>query len=110
MSGLREQLAAIISSGARWRDKGEYTLADAIIEALPGMVQPLVWDQIDEVTISAVSPTGAKYTVWAIDGYGYVIIPGQAAGERYIGGSEAAKAAAQAHYVATIMQALGINA
>jgi nicotinamide riboside kinase len=32
---MRDQIAEIISSGARWRDKGQYVLADAILAALP---------------------------------------------------------------------------
>jgi hypothetical protein len=32
---MRDQIADIISSGARWRDKGQYVLADAILAALP---------------------------------------------------------------------------
>ena len=79
------------------------------IAALPDMVVPLVWNQIDAVTLGATSVLGFTYTVWAIDGFGYVKFPGTPCGERFAGGIEAAKAAAQAHYVATILAAFGVQ-
>ena len=82
---------------------------DAIIAALPDMVLPLVWDQIDAVTLGATSALGFTYTVWAIDGFGYVKFPGTPCGERFAGGIEAAKSAAQAHCVATSLSAFGVH-
>jgi len=36
---MRNRIAEIVSSGARWRDKGEFALADAIIAALPEIAE-----------------------------------------------------------------------
>lgn len=43
MTNMREEIADIISSGARWRDGGQWQRADAILKALPDMIAPLVW-------------------------------------------------------------------
>jgi len=43
---MRDKIAQIVSSGAKWRDKGEFVLADAIIAALPDKIAPLEWQPI----------------------------------------------------------------
>ena len=114
MTDLREKLAETLMGDRAVDNWGnplpcDYDLADAIIAALPDMVVPLVWDQIDAVTFGATSVLGFTYTVWAIDGFGYVKFPGTPCGERFAGGIEAAKAAAQAHHVATSLSAFGVQ-
>lgn len=142
MSGLRKQLVEIISSGARWRDKGEYILANAIIAALPGMVPPLVWgdmewgvdrdgcpawgDFTDASTFTDMTECGS-YAIYQFSETEFMWTQGTDRNMRFSTyrpagdmdwiaripwhpTKEAAKAAAQAHHVATIMQALGINA
>lgn len=113
MTDLREQLADVIEVAidnahdmdVTHRDYANAS-ADAIIAALPGMVQPLVW-----VGNKAIAPaTGIIYiadwydagdlcTVLTIDG-------DYQCGEMNM---DDLKAAAQAHYAATIMQAFGVQ-
>jgi hypothetical protein len=69
------------------------------------VVNPLEWERIDEVTEGCTSPIGDTYTVWAMDGFGYCNFPQTHAGERFAGGMDAAKAAAQAHHNDRILSA-----
>lgn len=101
MSNARKKLVDII------RDQPDETvkLADAIIAALPGLVKPLEWrDCAEYSTCLTDSDYSIKY--WAkeklwVDRYTTM---------RRNDTLEAAKAAAQAHYVAQIMAAFGIDA
>tara|TARA_R110000744_G_scaffold142869_5_gene254703 strand:- start:761 stop:1111 length:351 start_codon:yes stop_codon:yes gene_type:complete len=107
---MRDAIAAIIethdSNGGYDGCTPEYA-ADAIIAALPDMIAPLVWEQIDSVTYGTTSFLGDSYTVWAMDGVGYCKFPDVHAGERFAGGSDKAKAAADAHHRAAIMANFG---
>ena len=47
MRNTRDKIADIISSGARWRDEGQYILADAILAGLPDMIPNLAWDYMN---------------------------------------------------------------
>ncbi|MEP2781076.1 MAG: hypothetical protein ABJO67_13295 [Pseudoruegeria sp.] len=69
-------------------------------------VKPLVWALIDQVTYGAISCLGQPYTAWAIDGFGYCKFPGTSCGERFNGGLQEAKSAAQAHNDKLILSAL----
>ena len=102
MTDLREQLADI---AAQQRSGDPYDIAEAIIAALPGMVQPLEWD-VDWRGRSF----NAIYTIWEFP-LGFSVERGQD-GETItnpLETLEVAKAAAQAHHVATIMHAFGVQ-
>ena len=116
MNDLREKLAEIVSTETSARIAQDeidilngHEVADAIISAMPCMVHPLVWDIVDSVTESTFGLGCNRYTIWAMDGYGYVLFPNTPAGERFDGGLKSAKAAAQAHHVATILSAFGVQ-
>ena len=79
--------------------------ADAIIDAMPSMVQSLVWG----VDLRGRSISG-EYTIWQFQ-TGFFVEHGQD-GETItnpLKTLEAAKAAAQAHHVATILSAFGVQ-
>ena len=119
MNDLREQLADVIEVAidnahdmdVTHRDYANAS-ADAIIAALPGMVQPLVWEGIGE-SRTARSPIG-DYLAEKDAPYGWGFWPPchdidyDPCGGHHASMDEA-KAAAQAHHVATIMKALGIE-
>jgi hypothetical protein len=104
---MRETLTEIIGTHVEFCGAGD--AADAIIAALPDMVCPLEWDIVDEATEAAFGYGSNLYTIWAMDGYGYVLFPNTPAGERFNGGRKAAKAAAQAHHTAAILSAFGVQ-
>lgn len=102
---MRDKIADVL-----WESKGGfemtcYVLANDIIAALPSMVVPLVWDELGDrwetVTCGRIQITqhGCAPS-WDLS----------CAGNGYFDTLEAAKAAAQAHHVTTIMKAFGINA
>lgn len=107
MSNMRETLTEIIGTHVEFCGAGD--AADAIIAALPDMVCPLEWDIVDEATEAAFGYGSNLYTIWAMDGYGYVLFPNTPAGERFNGGRKAAKSAAQAHHTAAILSAFGVQ-
>ena len=111
MTDLREQLADVIEVAidnahdmdVTHRDYANAS-ADAIIEALQGMVQPLVWRETTSGT--------SKFPAWKAEGF--FIVESLNMGGFHSGGLryetlEDAKAAAQSHHVATIMQTLGVT-
>ena len=78
----------------------DYALTDVIIAALPSMVQPLVWEQVEHRYYSD------KYTI--ID-FGHCFLVEVLAQANWSCDSlEEAKTAAQAHYTNNIMKALGV--
>ena len=107
MTDLRKQLAAIIydpTNGTAATDKALATAQD-LIEALPDMVQPLVWD----VDLRGRSISG-EYTIWQFQAGFFV--EHRAENNAIAAKQEAledAKAAAQAHQVATILSAFGVQ-
>ena len=119
MTDLREKLADVICSNRavdNWQaTPSDYDLADAIIAALPDMVQPLVWEDFEGRGAKAKAWGKANYliTKWS-DGRFELVesYPGYQ-GDNLAGGFcdtlEDAKAAAQAHHVAQIMAALGMG-
>lgn len=115
MNDLREQLARVIDPDAfdvscdevfhAMNQEEALRVADAIIAALPGMVQPLVWD-IDWRGRSF----NSIYTIWEFP-LGFSVEHGQD-GETItnpLKTLEAAKAAAQAHRAAAVLAALGLT-
>lgn len=107
---LREQMADVIEVAidnahdidVTHRDYASAS-ADAIIAALPSMVQPLVWRETTSGT--------SKFPAWKAEGF--FVVESLNMGGFHSGGLryetlEAAKAAAQDHHVATIMYALGL--
>jgi len=100
---MRDQLVKIIASEVvgRTASSGARLAADAIIAALPDMVQPLVWMR-----------NGSHYA----GGHGYVvrkfggvyIMTCRNKFEQEFNTLEAAKAAAQADYTRRILSAFGI--
>ena len=110
MSDMYEKIAEIIWDNCHDGNNGPLLdeAADAIISTLPSMVKPLVWYKShisgwngDWHTI----PT--HYTIRCADENGWKWTNGQGA-VGYCYSDDAAKAAAQAHYVAQIMQAFGL--
>ena len=112
MDDLREQLADVIEVAidnvhdidVTHRDYAS-AAADAIIAALPGMVQPLVWG-VDWRGRSF----NASYTIWEFP-LGFSVEHGQD-GETItnpLKTLEDAKDAAQSHHTTTILEALGIE-
>ena len=111
---LREQMADVIKYFLDGCD-GEFTepdIADAIIAALPGMVSPLVWECDDDLpTCEDAVGANTRYRVLTrLGGNASLRVDMMNAAHSEHISPEAAKSAAQAHHVATIMQALGINA
>ena len=127
MTDLREQLADVIEVAIDNAHDMDVThrdyasaAADAIIAALPGMVPPLVWEQSEG--------NFAGQTVWSYDSKQTQWIVQNGNEDHFVlcesltidfapcspvtgvyEALEAAKAAAQAHHVATIMQAFGVQ-
>ena len=102
---MRERIADMVKNYDWNAGADQSQVADAIIAALPGMIKPLEWDDIDPSTKGATGVAGQRYTIWAMDSCGYVVFPGTSVGERFVGGAVAAIAAANAHHVASIMGA-----
>jgi len=109
MSDMREKLADICDAEIQSDNPSCYTLADAISAALPSMVKPLVWYKShisgwngDWHTI----PT--HYTIRCADENGWKWTNGQGA-VGYCYSDDAAKAAAQAHYVVASLEAFGLT-
>jgi len=106
MSDLRENLADILEA-----NPNDYDAADAIIAALPDMVQPLMWlggggrHHAGDYVIEDVSTPRREVRRLLRASFGTTYIA-DFVGTRPM---EAAKAAAQAHYVAQIMQAFGME-
>ena len=112
MTDLHEQLSDVIEVAidnahdidVTHRDYANAS-ADAIMDALPGMVQPLEWRDVaggwgsDDFYIMPLS----------VGGYRVYGISGNYDGAAQFESLDAAKAEAQARHVATIMQALGVQ-
>lgn len=105
MNDLREQLAETIMANRAVDNWGnplpsDYDLADTLTKALPDMVQPLVWVR---------HPIGWNCTGFMIDTRtGFYVMRGLYGKPRF-DTLEAAQAACNAHHVATIMQAFGVQ-
>ena len=100
---MRDKIAQTVSSGAKWRDKGEFVLADAILAALPDMIAPLVWvENVDQGEGGEVALSSIGHVFHAMtDGWSL---------HRSLDWNDAidletAKAAANAHHRAAIMSA-----
>ena len=106
MTDALDHLADVIGKNISQSPRG---IAYAVIDALPDMVLPLEWHPVDQITKGCISLFGQRYTIWSIDGFGYCKFPGTHAGERFLGGMEAAKAAAEAHYRAQILAAFKLG-
>ena len=109
MNDLREKLANIIGREVlttKNKDGTAFSRVEyAIIAALPDMVQPLVWG-IDWRGRSF----NASYTIWEFPlGFSVEHVQDGETITNPLKTLEAAKAAAQAHHVATIMQAFGVQ-
>ena len=98
---MRDQIADICSTGARWRDKGEYVIADAILAALPDMIAPLVWGQISD----AFQVAGRDYKITYYEGMKDPYKLEHSAETSYYKMEDAAKDAANTHHRAAIMAA-----
>jgi hypothetical protein len=114
---MRDQLAKLVEEplwGSAARERS-YETADAIIAALPDMVQPLVWEDFDGRGAKAAAWNKANYLInkWSDGRFDLVeSYPGYQGG--YIAESryptiEAAKAAAQADYTRRILSTFGIT-
>ena len=116
MNDLREQLADICSD-ATLRPHG---YADAIIAAMPGMVQPLVWEGVEADCFVICELDGRSYELCVVDTlerpcdylWSVTYYLGRQ-GARIMCGKpetfESAKSAAQKHHVATILSAFGVQ-
>lgn len=113
MTDFREKLAKIIGDHASQAHR--YGAADAIIAALPDMVQPLGWEREDDGSLTAESVIGL-YAVfyeqargWLVmrDGHddGWADYPSSDDG---FDTEDAAMSACRAHYAAQIMEAFGL--
>ena len=99
---MRDKLTDIIGTHSEFTRSQDSCVADDIIDALPTMVVPLVW--------ALHSPDDQPF--WSANEYVIQSMPRdtwQFMGRPYVHIGEA-KAAAQAHHVAQIMAAFGINA
>lgn len=138
MNDIREKLARVIDPDAfdvscdemlhAMNQDESLRIADAIIATLPGMVQPLVWETADEQhfkkshchgrteEIAYLAPLDWYRVYPASDGkwrwvrqFRMTYIDGNKSNDPEPESAAAAKAAAQAHHVATIMQAFGVQ-
>jgi len=112
---LREKLADIALEGIDrvhdmdvTHDEYAWSIADAIIAALPGMVTPLEWE--DQKGGSYAWPLGLHYYTegGGDDWSAACMIGNDDVWSDGFSSLEAAKAAANAHYTAQIMAAFGI--
>jgi hypothetical protein len=104
MNDLREKLADVIRDDASgWTPED---ITDAIIAALPDMVVLLVWDEHSHTVMSSGAYEIKEHHLNAFTVYfwGKVIHECSGGAARHF-----AKAAAQAHYVAISLAALGID-
>jgi len=108
MSDMRDNLIGMMAEYLPHPSDDEYAdAADAILAALPDMVKPLVWrgEHYAYCTLPfcqyQIREAECGFYVQA-DGYASACIASE------LESVEAAKAAAQAHYVAAIMQAFGV--
>jgi len=119
MNDLREKLAEIVSTETSARIAQDeidilngHEVADAIIAAMPGMVQPLEWENFDAWTWWAHTPI-ATYLVNERSGQWTAQRKQRVNGERFLyqmeNTEEAAKAAAQNHHTNTILAAVGVQ-
>ena len=123
MSELREKMAGVICADRavdNWQAMpSDYDLADAIIAALPDMVEPLEWECTDWSAGDGIKgEDDCEWTaeIWPMTSY---IISWFGGGRFEINtpldekltatSLEAAKAAAQAHYIAAILSACGVQ-
>ena len=107
MTDLREKLADICDAEIQSDNPSCYTLADAIIAALPAMIEAgvpdLVWTWHKPQSVWRAQSILGEYEV---DTHGsWTRTKCETIGKVHDGG----KAAAQAHHVAHIMQALGLG-
>ena len=107
MNDLREKLAEIVSTETSARIAQDeidilngHEVADAIIAAMPGMVQPLVWVR---------HPIGWNCAGFMIDTRSGLYVMRGLYGKPRFDTLEAAQAACNAHHVANIMQAFGVQ-
>lgn len=112
---MRESMAAAIKDFLDGCE-GEYReadLAEAIVEALPGMVKPLEWGKLTSYSYRADAPLFGSiriesydYKKWAINwscpGYSDTFVPG------CFSSLKAAQAAANEHHRAALMRAWGV--
>ena len=111
MNDLREKLADILKA-----NPNGYDAADAIIAALPDMVQPLVWHVTkhtypDQLGIRAIK-WGTHYCIISAPEGGRCVLSShgeESIGPHYFDNIDTAKAAGQAHYVAQTMAAIGLG-
>ena len=106
----REVIAEIVSTETNARlvqDEIDilngHEVADAILAALPGMVKPLVWSNSYGVW-RAETPFGEYKVMGRV-----LTLPLPMNPQQVHNGVDSSKAAAQAHYVAQIMSALGVS-
>jgi hypothetical protein len=107
---MREKIAEIINAGELLLTYQE--LADEILEALPDMIAPLVWEELDEHeygnTFTAIGKNGRHYEA-GVDASGQVYWGFHASvvndGSLVSGWIADAQDAANTHHRATIMEA-----
>ena len=112
---MRDELQQVVIDAINDSEGNSEKITDAILAALPDMVQPLVWEDFEGRGAKAKAWGKANYliTKWS-DGRFELVesYPGYQ-GDNLAGGFcdtlEDAKAAAQAHHVAQIMAALGMG-
>tara|TARA_R110000851_G_scaffold12862_5_gene44315 strand:- start:1220 stop:1567 length:348 start_codon:yes stop_codon:yes gene_type:complete len=106
---MRDKIAEICSTGARWRDKGEYVIADAILSALPDMIAPLVWEAFSASCRSEKTSIGSQYFMSESRSGGSVCVTVLNQGNSHTIGYfphwDKAEAAANTHHRAAIMAA-----
>jgi len=108
---MRDKIADILDKERKWPDAPE--TAGAIVDALPSMVVPLVWEAGDGITasqeyLSAHSSMGGSY--WTLEGELGCSFDMDAFNEAVFNSADEAKAAAQIHHVTQTMAAFGVVA
>lgn len=103
---MRDKLAKVIVD-ANLRNKTAGETADDIIQALPGMVKPLVWLPDPGHLDCAFCDTFGMYQITTEDAV--ILWIGHAEDGIVFPTLEAAQAAANAHHQAAIMRAMGVT-
>jgi hypothetical protein len=105
MTELRDKIAALIDQNLPEDYDAGFQAADAIIAALPDLVEPLVWERSHFTSwVGDYHTRPAAYMVRCADEHGYKWITARPYG--YSSSPDAAISAANAHHAAAVVAAL----